>query len=104
MPETCKSDRDVAFLNQIITNIQVFVERATMKMIIQASVFHEIVEEKVADGGHGVATQSDKISMLDVPQCLQLCLEFVDILCKMIVQLLDSNGMAVLQAAPVNRT
>ena len=39
-----------------------------MKMIIQASVFHVIVEEKVADGGHGVAAQSDKVSMLDVPQ------------------------------------
>ena len=52
-----------------------------MKVVVEASIFHEIVEEEVANaGGHGVAAKSDKISMLDVSQRLQLCLKLVDVL------------------------
>lgn len=74
-----------------------------MKMIIQASVFHVIVEEEVANGGHGIAAESDEVSVLDIPQCLQLCLKFMNVLCKLVVQLLDGNRMAILQGASVHR-
>lgn len=74
-----------------------------MKMIIQASIFHEIIEEEVADAGrHGVATKGDEVSVLDVSQGLPLRLKLVDISWKLVVQLLDGNGMAILEAAAVN--
>ena len=50
-----------------IFQMQEFVGRITMKMIIKASIFHVIIEEEVANGGHGVAAESDKVPMLDVP-------------------------------------
>lgn len=91
------------FLKQIQMQVSLG-ELLTMKMIIQASIFHVIVEEEVSNGGHGVAAESDKVAVLDIPQRLQLRLKFVDILCKLVVQLLDCNGMAILKGTPVNRT
>lgn len=78
------------------------VQRATVKMVIQASILHVIVEEEVADGRHGIATKSHQVSVLDVAQGPQLILKFVNVLGELIVQLLDSNWMTVLQATSVH--
>lgn len=71
-------------------------------MVIEASVFHEIVEEEVADCRHGVAPESDEVAVLDVAQRPELILELVHVLREVVVKLLDGDGVAVLQAAAVH--
>lgn len=75
-----------------------------MQMVVQASGFHEIVEEEVASRRHRVSAQTHNIPVLDVAKCLQFCLKLMDVLRVVVEQLLDGNGVAVLEGAFVDCT
>lgn len=77
---------------------------STVEMIIQTSIFHEIIEEEVANWRHWVAAQADEVSVLDASQYSQLGLKLVDILWEVIVQLLDCYGMAIFEATLIDST
>ena len=70
-----------------------------MQMVVQASGFHEIVEEEVASRRHRVTAQTHDIPVLDVAKCLQLCLKLMDVLRVVVEQLLDGNGVTILEGA-----
>lgn len=75
-----------------------------MQVVVQATKLHVIVQEEIAGGRHGVATQTDDIPVLDVAQSLQLRLKFVNVLRVVVEQLLNGNRVAVFESASVHGT
>ena len=78
------------------------ISSSTVKKVIETPILHEIIEEEVANRRHGIASQANKVAMLDVAQCLQLCFKLMHILGEVIVKLLDCDRVAILEAALVN--
>lgn len=73
-----------------------------MEEVPEGAVGHEVVEEEVAVRGEGVAMEADEVPVPDAPHGLQLRLELPQVIRVRVVELLDGDGLAILQGAPVD--
>lgn len=70
--------------------------KLTMKQIPKTAIFHVVIEEKVPRGRQGVSLEANQIPMLDTPNRLKFCFEFLQALI-VGVEFLDSHWLAILK-------
>lgn len=74
-----------------------------MEEIPETAIFHIVIEEKVPRRGERIPLKADQISVLNTPNCLEFCLEFLQALWIVRVEPLDGNWPTILKNTFVDR-
>lgn len=74
-----------------------------MKKVPKRSIFHVVIEKKVANWRQSISMQADYVSVSDTPYGLKFCLKLAQVVRRLVVKSLNGKRSGSFQSAFVYR-